>query len=60
MVVKEEKPLTLVEVSDLVKDSEKGEEIKKFLKKFIKLNSKKTMELKEELVIYLLSRGRNI
>jgi len=50
MVIKEEKPLTLTEVHDLVQDNERGEEIKKFLKTFIKIDAKKAIEMKQELI----------
>jgi len=50
MVIKEEKPLTLAEVYDLVQDNEKGEEIKKFLKTFIKTNVEKAKKMKQELI----------
>jgi DNA-directed RNA polymerase subunit F len=50
MVIKEEKPLTLAEVQDLVQDNEKGEEIKKFLKTFIKIDAKKAIQMKQELI----------
>jgi len=49
MVVKEEKPITLAEVNDYMSDSERGEEVKQFLKPFLKLDVKKAKELKEEL-----------
>lgn len=49
MVIKEESPLTLAEVYDLVEDNEKGEEIKKFLKTFVKTNAKNAKKMKQEL-----------
>lgn len=49
MVIKEEKPLTLSEVYDLVGDNERAEEIKKFLKNFVKIDSAKAKEMKEDL-----------
>ena len=50
MVIKEEKPLTLVEVISLAKDDEKGEEIKKFLSNFVKMDLDKVKELRAELI----------
>ena len=49
MVIKEEKPLTLSEVYELVGDSEKAQEVKTFLKTFIKVKSTKVKEIKKEL-----------
>lgn len=49
MVIKEERPLTLAEVNALVAKSEKADDIKQFLKHFLKLNEQKATELKEEL-----------
>lgn len=49
MVIKEEKPLSLSEVSDLIGDDERAEEIRKFLKKFIKIDAKKAKELRKDL-----------
>ena len=49
MVVKEEKPLLISEVHNLIKDSEKAEEIKKFLEKFGKVNLEKDLEMKKKL-----------
>lgn len=49
MVVKEERPITLAEVSELVGDSEKGTQIKKFIKNFTKMSAEKAIEMKEEL-----------
>ena len=50
MVMKEERPITMAEVVSLAGDSEKAEEIKKFIKSFNKMNVKKVIEMKEELV----------
>ena len=49
MVIKEEKPVTLSEVYDLVSNNEKSEEIKKFLSNFKPLKLEKALELKKEL-----------
>jgi DNA-directed RNA polymerase subunit F len=49
MVIKQERPLTLSEVKSLVGDNERGDEIKKFLKPFIKLDEKKGLNLKNDL-----------
>jgi len=49
MVIKEERPITMAEVSDLAGDSEKGVAIKKFIKVFNKMPVKKALEMKEEL-----------
>jgi len=50
MAIKEERPITMAEVVSLAGDSEKAEEIKKFIKSFNKMNVKKALEMKEELV----------
>ena len=45
----EKKPITLAEVVDLVGDGERAEKIQLFSKNFIKLDAKKSKELKEGL-----------
>jgi DNA-directed RNA polymerase subunit F len=49
MAIKEEKPITMAEVNELVKDSEKSKEIKDFIKKFGTIKFENAMKLKEEL-----------
>ena len=49
MTVKEERPITMAEVVALAGDSDKAEEIKKFIKKFNKMDVKKAEEMKAEL-----------
>lgn len=49
MAVTEEKPLMISEVYQLIKNSDKEEEIKSFLGKFGKINLEKDLKLKEEL-----------
>ena len=49
MAIKEEKPITMAEVSALAGDSEKGVVIKKFIKQFTKMSAEKAGEMKEEL-----------
>ena len=49
MAVKEERPITMAEVVNLVGDSDKAVEIKKFIKTFNKMDVKKAIEMKEEL-----------
>ena len=49
MAVKEERPITMAEVVSLAGDSEKAEEIKKFIKKFNKMDVKKAVEFVGEL-----------
>lgn len=49
MAVTEERPITMAEVVSLVGDSEKAEEIKKFIKKFNKMDVKKALEMKAEM-----------
>ena len=49
MVVKEERPITMAEVVSLAGDSEKAEEIKKFIKQFNKMDVAKAIEMKEGL-----------
>lgn len=49
MVVKEERPLMISEVYNLIKDSEKAEEIKQFLSKFGKVKLEKDLELKKRI-----------
>ena len=49
MAVTEERPITMAEVVSMAGDSEKSEEIKKFIKKFNKMDVKKALKMKEEL-----------
>ena len=49
MAVKEEKPITMAEVVALVGDSEKADEIKKFIANFTDMSVEKAKEMKEEL-----------
>lgn len=49
MAVIEEKPITLAEVYEKVEDSEKGKEIKKFIRNFTKMSAKEAISMKEEL-----------
>ena len=49
MAIKEEKPITMAEVSALAGDSEKERAIKKFIKSFNKMPVEKAKEIKEEL-----------
>lgn len=49
MVVKEERPLMISEVHNLIKESDKAEEIKKFLDTFGKVNLEKDLEIKKQL-----------
>jgi len=49
MVVKEENPITMAEVIALAGDSEKAEEIKKFIGGFNTMDVKKAKEMAEEL-----------
>ena len=49
MAVKEENPITMAEVVSLAGDSEKAEEIKKFIKQFNKMDVAKAIEMKEGL-----------
>tara|TARA_Y100000310_G_scaffold345856_1_gene471543 strand:- start:20007 stop:20309 length:303 start_codon:yes stop_codon:yes gene_type:complete len=49
MVIREETPITLVEVASLVGDSERVENIKKFNKKFNKMTAEEAKEIKAEL-----------
>ena len=49
MGIKEETPITMAEVVALAGDSDKGKEIKKFIKNFNKMPVEKAKEMKEEL-----------
>ena len=49
MAVTEERPITMAEVVALAGDSEKSEEIKKFIKKFNKMDVEKAKEMTAEL-----------
>ena len=49
MAVTEERPITMAEVVSLAGDSEKAEEIKKFIKSFNNMDVAKAIEMKEEL-----------
>ncbi|MCK5615691.1 hypothetical protein KAR91_78225 [Candidatus Pacearchaeota archaeon] len=48
-MIKESRPVTMTEVVSMVGDSEKAEEIKRFVKNFDVLELKKAQELIEEL-----------
>jgi DNA-directed RNA polymerase subunit F len=60
MVIKEETPITMVEVAALAGDSEKGEAIKKFIKQFTKMPVEKAREMKEELKALDLIRLKDV
>ncbi len=47
-MIKESRPISMAEVINLVGDSEKGEDIKKFIKGFEVLDFDKAKELEEE------------
>jgi len=49
MAIKEERPITMAEVSSMVGDSEKSKEIKEFIKNFTELSVEKALEFKDEL-----------
>ena len=49
-MIKESKPISMAEVVNLVGDSEKSEEIKKFVKNFDILDFEKAKELEGELI----------
>ena len=49
MVIKEEKPITMAEVVALAGDSDKGNEIKKFIKNFNKMSVEDAIAMKGEL-----------
>jgi len=49
MVILEERPITLSEVVSLVEGSDKGKEMKSFIKDFNKMPLEKVLQLKEEL-----------
>jgi DNA-directed RNA polymerase subunit F len=49
MAIKEEKALTLAEVVNLAQKNEKGEEIKKFISTFVKIDAEKAQEIRAEL-----------
>ena len=48
-MINEERPITMAEVVALAGDSEKAEEIKKFVKKFNKMDIKKAREMVAEI-----------
>ena len=49
MAILEQTPLTLAEVYELAKSSEKEEKIKDFIKKFVTIKPEKAREMKKEL-----------
>lgn len=49
MTIKEERPITMSEVFAMAGDSEKSQEIKRFIKKFDIPSVKKALEMKKEL-----------
>ena len=59
-MIKEETPITMAEVSALAGDSDKGKEIKKFIKQFVKMSAEKAKEMKEELRSLDLIRLKDI
>lgn len=59
-MIKEETPITMVEVAALAGDSDKGKAIKKFIKQFIKMPVEKAKEMKEELRALDLIRLKDI
>lgn len=48
-MIRNEQPLLLSEVTDLVGDSDQAKEIKKFIKKFSKMKIEEAKQLKEEI-----------
>ena len=54
MVIKEERPLSMAEVMELVGDSEKGEQIKKFIKSFGKMKGDVKKMEKELMALELI------
>ena len=49
-MIKESRPITMAEVISIVGDSEKAEEVKKFMKEFKVLDFDKAKELEKELM----------
>lgn len=49
MAIKEERPITMAEVVALAGDSEKSQEIKKFIANFTKMKAEEAIKIKEEL-----------
>jgi DNA-directed RNA polymerase subunit F len=60
MVVKEEKPVSLAEVYDLIEVSDSSVEIRQFLKNLLKLNSENAKKLKDELSSLDLIKLRDV
>ena len=50
MVIQEEKPLTIAEVSSLISKLDSGEKVKEFIKKFEVSSVKDVLKMKEELL----------
>ena len=48
-MIRDSTPLTLAEVSELVGESEKEEEVKKFIKKFTKMKPEDAKKMRKEL-----------
>jgi DNA-directed RNA polymerase subunit F len=48
-MITERQSLSMAEAGEFIKESESAAELKKFMKKFIKLNAKKAKELREKL-----------
>ena len=48
-MIKDQTPLTYVEVLELIGDGEKAEKVKSFIKEFYKLKPQKAKEMKSEL-----------
>ncbi len=48
-MIKENEPISMTEAQDYISKSDKGNEIKGFIKKFVKLKPKKAEELRKKL-----------
>ena len=59
-MIKEETPITMVEVAALAGDSDRGKAIKRFIKQFTKMPVEKAKEMKEELRALDLIRLKDI
>lgn len=58
-MILEEEPITMAEVSELVGDSEKAQEVKEFIGKFTKMKAEDAKKMKEELKSLNLLKLKN-
>lgn len=48
-MIKDQKPITMAEVVEIIGESDKGKEVKKFIKEFVKMKAEEAINLKEKI-----------